>query len=102
MYMHLLLRKAKLLERISSMRKLILLFVVLVLGAGLLACFEKNRPIRVSAGPTQSGSSRPELDYLQAVIRAAPPKDPQLLFLLMAAYANANQQVEGAEFLSAR
>src|SRR5260370_4814819 len=102
MYMHLLLRKAKLLERISSMRKLILLFVVLVLGAGLLACFEKNRPIRVSAGPTQSGSSRPELDYLKAVNRAAPPKDPQLLFLLMGAYANANQQVEGAEFLSAR
>jgi glyoxylase-like metal-dependent hydrolase (beta-lactamase superfamily II) len=84
------------------MRKLISLSVVLVLGAGLLAYFAKNRPTRVSADQTQSVSSRPELEYLKAVNRAAPPKDPQLLFLLMGAYANANQQLEGAEFLSAR
>jgi len=84
------------------MRKLISLFVVLLLGAGLLAFFEKNRTGRVSADQTQSGSSRPELEYLKAVSSAAPPKDPQLLFLLMGAYANANQQVEGAEFFSAR
>ncbi len=84
------------------MRKFISLLVVLVLGAGLLAYFGKNRPTRVSAGQTQSVSSRPELEYLKAANRAAPPKDPQLLFLLMGAYANANQQLEGAEFLSAR
>src|SRR5262245_40565723 len=47
-------------------------------------------------------SSRPELEYLRAVNSAAPPQDPQLLFLLMGAFANANQQAEGAEFLSAR
>jgi len=84
------------------MRKLISLFVVLVIGAGLLAWFEKDRTVRVRANQTQSGSSRPELEYLKAVNSPAPPKDPQLLFLLMGAYANANQQVEGAEFLSAR
>ena len=84
------------------MRKLISLFVMLVLGAGLLACFGNNRTVRVGADQTQSGSSRPELEYLKAVNSAAPPKDPQLLFLLMGAYANANQQAEGAEFLSAR
>jgi len=84
------------------MRKLISLFVVLLLGAGLLAFFGKNRTGRVSADQTRSGSSRPELEYLKAVSSAAPPKDPQLLFLLMGAYANANQQVEGAEFFSAR
>jgi len=84
------------------MRKLMSLFVVLVLGAELLGCFVKNRTARVSADQTPSGSSRPELDYLKAVNSAAPPKDPQLLFLLMGAYANANQQAEGAEFLSAR
>src|SRR6267143_909940 len=84
------------------MRKLISLLVVLVLGAELLACFGKNRLIRVSADRTQFGSRRPELEYLKAVNSAAPPKDPQLLFLLMGAYANANQQVEGAEFFSAR
>jgi glyoxylase-like metal-dependent hydrolase (beta-lactamase superfamily II) len=84
------------------MRKPISLLVVLVLGAGLLACFGKNRTVRVSADQTQSGSSRPELEYLKAVNSAAPPKDPQLLFLLMGAYSNANQQAEGVEFFSAR
>src|SRR5712692_3576105 len=102
MYMHLFLRGDPPSERISLMRKLISLLVVLVLGAGLLAYFGKNRPTRVSADQTQSVSSRPELEYLKAVNRAAPPKDPQLLFLLMGTYANANQQLEGAEFLSAR
>jgi glyoxylase-like metal-dependent hydrolase (beta-lactamase superfamily II) len=47
-------------------------------------------------------SRNPELDYLKAVNAAAPPADPQLLFLLMGAFANANQTAEGAEFLSAR
>jgi glyoxylase-like metal-dependent hydrolase (beta-lactamase superfamily II) len=47
-------------------------------------------------------SHRPELDYLKAVNSVAPPQDPQLLFLLMAQYSNANQQGEGAEFFSAR
>jgi len=47
-------------------------------------------------------SHRPELDYLKAVNSLAPPQDPQLLFLLMAQYSNANRQGEGAEFFSAR
>src|SRR4030095_6415302 len=34
--------------------------------------------------------------------QAGPPHDPQLMFLLMAEYASANRQVEGAEFFSAR
>ena len=49
-----------------------------------------------------SSSQRPNLDYLKAVNLAAPPQDPQLLFLLMGEYANANRQAEGAEFFSAR
>jgi glyoxylase-like metal-dependent hydrolase (beta-lactamase superfamily II) len=44
----------------------------------------------------------PELEYLKAVNSVAPPKDPQLLFLLMAQYSNLNLQGEGAEFISAR
>ncbi|HKB89675.1 MAG TPA: hypothetical protein VKC60_04055, partial [Opitutaceae bacterium] len=84
------------------MQKLIFLFAVLVVGAALLACFPIDRTVRGSVDQTQSGSSRPELEYLKAVNSAAPPKDPQLLFLLMGAYANAKQQVEGAEFFSAR
>jgi len=39
---------------------------------------------------------------LKAVNSVAPPQDPQLLFLLMAQYSNANLQGEGAEFFSAR
>jgi glyoxylase-like metal-dependent hydrolase (beta-lactamase superfamily II) len=45
---------------------------------------------------------RPELAYLQAVNLQGPPKDPQMLFLLMADYANANRHREGAEFLDGR
>jgi glyoxylase-like metal-dependent hydrolase (beta-lactamase superfamily II) len=49
-----------------------------------------------------SSRSRPELEYLRAVNQAGPPADPQLLFLLMAQYANANRAAEGVEFFSAR
>ena len=49
-----------------------------------------------------SGSYRSELEYLKAVNSVAPPRDPQLLFLLMGEYSNANMQAEGAEFFSAR
>src|ERR1700691_6044192 len=50
----------------------------------------------------EASSHRPELEYLQAINSVAPPRDPQLLFLLMAQYSNANLQGEGAEFFSAR
>src|SRR5260370_7070164 len=102
MYMHLLRREVKFPERIFAMRILIFLFLVLVVGAGLLTAFGKYRGAGGNVDNTQSGSSRPELDYLKAVNSAGPPKDPQLLFLLMGAYANANRQGEGPEFFSAR
>ncbi len=38
-----------------------------------------------SGGDSLSNSRRPELEYLQAVNRAGPPQDPQLLFLLTGA-----------------
>jgi glyoxylase-like metal-dependent hydrolase (beta-lactamase superfamily II) len=43
---------------------------------------------------------RPELEYFKAVNRAGPPRDPQLLFLLMGQYANANMHRDGIEFFS--
>src|SRR6266478_5968099 len=49
-----------------------------------------------------SVSNRPSLEYLKAVNLAAPPQDPQLLFLLMGEFSNANMQSEGVEFFSAR
>jgi glyoxylase-like metal-dependent hydrolase (beta-lactamase superfamily II) len=44
----------------------------------------------------------PELEYLKSVNRVAPPKDPQLMFILMSEFANSNLQDEGADFFSAR
>src|SRR5215510_7666915 len=44
----------------------------------------------------------PDLEYLKSTNSAAPPKDPELLFILMTEFANSNLQGEGAEFFSAR
>jgi len=63
----------------------------------------RGAPATESAGvDSSSGPRRPDLEYLKAVNTVAPPQDPQLLFLLMAQYSNANLQGEGAEFFSAR
>jgi glyoxylase-like metal-dependent hydrolase (beta-lactamase superfamily II) len=76
--------------------------------AALLVCgvfLAKLRATPAGPGPGNhdlAGSGRPELEYLKAVNSVAPPRDPQLLFLLMAEYSNANRQGEGAEFFSAR
>src|SRR5216684_8030374 len=81
------------------MRKNVYLLLAVLLVGGSLIYLETNG---TATSPAQSSSSRPELEYLKAVNGAAPPQDPQLLFLLMGAYANANQQAEGAEFFTAR
>src|SRR5215475_9439771 len=44
----------------------------------------------------------PDLEYLKAVNSTAPPKDPELMFILMTEFANSNLQAEGADFFSAR
>ena len=69
----------------------------MLLGVGLLL---SPAMMRGAAAPMMP--RRPELEYLEAVNRAAPPADPQLLFILMAQYANANLHGEGAEFFTAR
>jgi glyoxylase-like metal-dependent hydrolase (beta-lactamase superfamily II) len=89
-------------ERVLPMRNKLSLLFVLVVGAGFLIYAGVNRTVKAGADPTPSNSSSPEVEYLKAVNGAAPPQDPQLLFLLMGAFANANQQAEGAEFLAAR
>jgi hypothetical protein len=47
-------------------------------------------------------SRRPDLEYLKAVNGVAPPRDPELLFILMAQFVNSNLQAEGADFFTAR
>lgn len=67
-----------------------LLLAVLVAG-----CARSPRHV---AAPAQ----RADLEYLQAVNAAAPPADPELLFLLMGSYSNAALPAEGAAFFEAR
>jgi len=77
------------------------LLAALLLGTAALVSLHSV----FAAGESRTSSSaspRPELEYLKAVNSVAPPQDPQLLFLLMAQYSNANLQGEGAEFFSAR
>jgi glyoxylase-like metal-dependent hydrolase (beta-lactamase superfamily II) len=81
---------------------------VIYVPAALLACTLFLVNLREAGAGTGSGNHAgntaypPELEYLKAVNSVAPPKDPQLLFLVMAQYSNLNLQGEGAEFLSAR
>jgi glyoxylase-like metal-dependent hydrolase (beta-lactamase superfamily II) len=83
------------------MRIPIYLSAVLLLAVSLATL--RGAPSTESSGvESPSGSRRPELEYLKAVNSVAPPRDPQLMFLLMAQYSNANLQGEGAEFFSAR
>jgi hypothetical protein len=63
------------------------------------------RGVRADVGARSQAETTvrpPELEYFKAINQAAPPKDPQLLFLLMAQYSNLNLQGEGAEFFAAR
>jgi glyoxylase-like metal-dependent hydrolase (beta-lactamase superfamily II) len=69
-------------------------FALLVAGACLATPALAERDGRVPA--------RPELAYFEAVNRAGPPSDPELLFLLMAQYLNANEHQAGIAFFSAR
>src|SRR5215831_14193839 len=70
-------------------------------STGVLSRADTDKPFRHKVEDRRA-ASRPELEYLKAVNSAGPPQDPQLLFLLMGEFANANRQAEGAEFLSAR
>src|SRR5215475_933861 len=79
-----------------------LLLVALTMTVGALAWAEADKVLKHDGREARRGSTRPELEYLKAVNSIAPPQDPQLLFLLMGEFANAKQQAEGAEFLSAR
>ena len=83
------------------MKNLIYLSGILLLGAVMVMLYSGSHAEK-SRAHSSSNTRRPEIGYLEAVNKVAPPKDPQLLFLLMAQYSNANEQAEGVEFLSAR
>ena len=83
------------------MKTLICLLAALLVAAALLTHF-RTQGAEDQTKSLTSSAHRPEIEYLKAVNSVAPPYDPQLLFLLMAQYSNANQQGEGAEFFSQR
>src|SRR5215472_13928564 len=85
----------------TSRKTTIYLSAALLLGTAAATLYGLSAAAR-DAGSSSSATHRPELEYWKAVNSAAPPKDPQVLFLLMAEYSNANLQGEGADFFSAR
>src|SRR5262245_47011487 len=82
-------------------RPFIYLLAALLLGTAVVAS-HRTFAGGESGSSSSSASHHPNLDYLKAINSIAPPRDPELLFLLMAGYSNANLQGEGAEFFSAR
>ncbi len=82
--------------------KILIYLSAVLLFAVFLASLRGAASTESTGIDSSSGSRRPELEYLKAVNTVAPPRDPQLLFLLMAQYSNANLQGEGAEFFSVR
>jgi glyoxylase-like metal-dependent hydrolase (beta-lactamase superfamily II) len=70
--------------------------LALLAGGAILALLAATG----NGAPPPGAGPRPELEYLKEVNRAGPPRDPQLLFLLMGQYASANLRREGAEFVS--
>src|SRR5689334_23697086 len=90
-------------ERGSYQKKGVFMKTTIGLLAALLLISAVAILYKTTAGADSKVSSaaashRPELEYLKAVNSVGPPEDPQLLFLLMAEYSNANRQGEGAEF----
>src|SRR5215813_1271073 len=83
----------------TLMKLFFALLAALLLFGILFVTLRKSSADSVSANSSESGSSRPDLEYLKAINTAGPPQDPQILFLLMAQYSSANLQGEGADFL---
>src|SRR5262245_22753249 len=71
------------------------LFCLLLLVVGATAFL-------LSSDQASAKVHNPDLEYLKSVNSVAPPKDPELMFILMTQFANSNRQEEGAEFYSAR
>ena len=82
-------------------RPFIYLLAALLLGSAFVSSHEALAA-GGSGDSSSSASYHADLNYLKAVNSVAPPRDPELLFLLMAEYSNANLQGEGADFFSAR
>lgn len=80
-----------------------ILYLSIALALGLLVVGARSLPAAAGSGSgAPPGAHRAEIEYLEMVNALRPPKDPQLLFLLMAQYSNASLQRQGVEFFAAR
>jgi glyoxylase-like metal-dependent hydrolase (beta-lactamase superfamily II) len=70
-----------------------------LLAATVLAALALAAPGRPADATAARPGTPPELEYLKQVNGWRPPSDPQILFLLMAQYANAGRAAEGAAHL---
>jgi glyoxylase-like metal-dependent hydrolase (beta-lactamase superfamily II) len=84
------------------MKVFLYLSAALLLSGIVLLGLRETSASSASGKTSVSGSPRPELEYFKAINSVGPPQDPQILFLLMAQYSNANLQGQGVEFFSAR
>jgi len=81
----------------------VILYLSIALALGLLVVGARSLPAAAGSGSgAPPGAHRAEIEYLEMVNALGSPKDPQLLFLLMAQYSNASLQGQGVEFFAAR
>jgi glyoxylase-like metal-dependent hydrolase (beta-lactamase superfamily II) len=81
----------------------VILHLSIALALGLLVVGVRSLPAAAgSDSGAAPGAHRAEIEYLEMINALGPPKDPQLLFLLMAQYSNARLQRQGVEFFAAR
>src|ERR1700704_4226818 len=91
----------KLWKRVFAMK--VILHLSIALALGLLVVGVRSLPAAAgSDSGAAPGAHRAEIEYLEMINALGPPKDPQLLFLLMAQYSNARLQRQGVEFFAAR
>ena len=57
-------------------------------------------PAPVAQAAASTDAQRPELAYLKQVNQWRPPSDPQMIFLLMAQFANAGRHAEGIDYFN--
>jgi len=69
-----------------------------VIGAVSVLCAVVLATNATAADTPSSDASHPELTYLKQVNAWRPPSDPQLIYLLMGQFANANRHAEGVAY----
>src|SRR5262249_60798110 len=87
-------RKGGIMKAQAFLRIGTLLCVLLFIVVAIVVLRSSDKPL--------AKLRNPDLEYLMAVNSTAPPKDPELMFILMTEFANSNVHAAGADVFSAR